>query len=451
MDTPDARTLANRRNALKSTGPRTPEGKARSSLNALKHGLTAKNVVLPGEDAEAFEERRQEWHEHFRPQGPAQAVTVERAVQATWKLDRCSRAEAARIERNVRHAAERAEHEARDQAEALGARLLDDPIDRACTFDTRDDRTREGLDRRWRENPSVLVRALKASAEGVEWLLARWAELERSLVTFGHWHPADKFKAVRLLGRRPEDVFDDPNVTMIFADCNAAHPQSWDIYSELYQATSGVPNRPFDENRVNVVRAMIAPDRRVAHARLRAVITLETASLRSLKADVLDDRAALDRASAEEASLFDGSQDGVLLRRYETECSRELRRSVESLEGKKGSKPRNEAVLEVQVAEEDVEIVTPHASLSPPHGARATGEGERASEVLPARVITGSDRPCPAERGEGGVGGEFEGRCQTEPSPDALLTLDTPAPSPRHRPHPAHDPAVHGPIPGVHG
>ncbi|MFI5381076.1 MAG: hypothetical protein ACHRHE_17400, partial [Tepidisphaerales bacterium] len=45
-----ARTAANRRNALKSTGPRTPEGKAKSALNALKHGLTAQSPLLPTED-----------------------------------------------------------------------------------------------------------------------------------------------------------------------------------------------------------------------------------------------------------------------------------------------------------------------------------------------------------------------------------------------------------------
>ena len=45
---------ANRRNSLKSTGPRTPEGKAVASLNNLRHGLRARTVVLPGEKPEEF-------------------------------------------------------------------------------------------------------------------------------------------------------------------------------------------------------------------------------------------------------------------------------------------------------------------------------------------------------------------------------------------------------------
>ena len=46
---------ANRRNALKSTGPTTPEGKERSCRNALRHGLTAETVIAGLEDAEDYQ------------------------------------------------------------------------------------------------------------------------------------------------------------------------------------------------------------------------------------------------------------------------------------------------------------------------------------------------------------------------------------------------------------
>jgi hypothetical protein len=51
--TSDKQGAANRRNAQKSTGPKTPEGKAAVRLNAMKHGLLSKDVLLPGEDESA--------------------------------------------------------------------------------------------------------------------------------------------------------------------------------------------------------------------------------------------------------------------------------------------------------------------------------------------------------------------------------------------------------------
>ena len=53
--TSEAKLAANRRNALKSAGPKTAEGKARSSANALTHGLTAKHFVAKGESIAEFE------------------------------------------------------------------------------------------------------------------------------------------------------------------------------------------------------------------------------------------------------------------------------------------------------------------------------------------------------------------------------------------------------------
>ncbi len=53
--TTEAQTQANRANSQKSTGPRTPEGKAKVAQNALKHGLLAKQAVVVGEDTDDFD------------------------------------------------------------------------------------------------------------------------------------------------------------------------------------------------------------------------------------------------------------------------------------------------------------------------------------------------------------------------------------------------------------
>jgi hypothetical protein len=89
---------ANRNNAKKSSGPRTNEGKARVSYNALKHGLTAERLLLPGENAEEFEEYRADLIEYFSPEGPLEAEFAERVATLFWRLKRVPAFEAALYE-----------------------------------------------------------------------------------------------------------------------------------------------------------------------------------------------------------------------------------------------------------------------------------------------------------------------------------------------------------------
>jgi hypothetical protein len=84
---------ANRRNALKSTGPKSADGKARSRLNAMKHGLTAQSPVVLDESPEQVETLAQALHDEFHPQTPMEYVLVQRMVLATWKLQRTTGAE----------------------------------------------------------------------------------------------------------------------------------------------------------------------------------------------------------------------------------------------------------------------------------------------------------------------------------------------------------------------
>jgi hypothetical protein len=86
---PSARAEASRLNGAKSRGPKTPEGKARSSQNALKHGFRAqKYVVLPDEDAAAFEALEAALMEELAPEGALQSVLAQRVVAASWRLAR---------------------------------------------------------------------------------------------------------------------------------------------------------------------------------------------------------------------------------------------------------------------------------------------------------------------------------------------------------------------------
>src|SRR5437588_823079 len=83
-----AKPSANRANARKSTGPRTAEGKARASLNAISHGLFCKDLVLPGESQEVLKLLRRLWISSLNPQDIAEMWLVDRIVAANWKLRR---------------------------------------------------------------------------------------------------------------------------------------------------------------------------------------------------------------------------------------------------------------------------------------------------------------------------------------------------------------------------
>ena len=87
----EAQIVANRANARKSTGPRTPEGKERASRNALKHGLLAREAVIRGEDPEEFELYREGMLEDLAPAGPMESMLAERIVGLSWRLRRAER------------------------------------------------------------------------------------------------------------------------------------------------------------------------------------------------------------------------------------------------------------------------------------------------------------------------------------------------------------------------
>src|SRR6202050_4170546 len=91
----EAQINANRLNAQKSTGPNTPEGKAASSLNALKSGIHAHTQIIPGEDPAELEALAKEFHLHFHPADPNQLSLVDALVDAEWTQRRLRRIEAA--------------------------------------------------------------------------------------------------------------------------------------------------------------------------------------------------------------------------------------------------------------------------------------------------------------------------------------------------------------------
>ena len=90
MNISDIQLIANRENAQHSTGPRTPEGKKRSSLNATRHGLTGQLIVMPYEDLEAYHAFVERYINGLDPKNePEKQLAVDMANNV-WKLNRCT-------------------------------------------------------------------------------------------------------------------------------------------------------------------------------------------------------------------------------------------------------------------------------------------------------------------------------------------------------------------------
>ena len=93
-----AQIIANRRNALKSTGPRTSEGKTTVSQNAVKHGLTAHTDVITSENQADFDQHRDQMLAELDPLGPIESMLTERIITLSWRLKRTGRIQNQTIE-----------------------------------------------------------------------------------------------------------------------------------------------------------------------------------------------------------------------------------------------------------------------------------------------------------------------------------------------------------------
>jgi hypothetical protein len=93
---------ANRQNAQKSTGPKTAEGKAAVSQNAVKHGLFAESVIK-GENPADYEAFHDRMVAEMKPVGPTEILLAERIVSLWWRLERAERMQNQAIDEMIEH------------------------------------------------------------------------------------------------------------------------------------------------------------------------------------------------------------------------------------------------------------------------------------------------------------------------------------------------------------
>ena len=241
-------------------------------FNAIKHGLTAKTAVLPGEAPAALQAVIDGFKASVQTKNMLEESLVEMAAKCLWRANRAERLEVNRATLDiVARWQTDATRAARDVA-GIGSRLFFDPRGPWQHWPRGDfylgqPRTKKAGEAEDPIKLSDLIIQLEATREGRRWLLREWYEMRKPLEAGGGWLPCQKFKAIRLLGRQPIDaVHDDEVAALVFlAMCtpsrrNTSPPSeelrcdipedrldaaSWPGSSEA--ETSGRPSHPADE------------------------------------------------------------------------------------------------------------------------------------------------------------------------------------------------------------
>jgi hypothetical protein len=329
-----AQIEANRRNAQKSTGPKTAEGKARIRLNALKHGLRSQTVtrVLPQENPRHLEERTREWVRDFQPRTALERDLVCQAARISCAIERGERIEAAYLAGRVRQSTQSEQPSAHqlEQVHQLGRKLIYmlGPDANAVPYPPGDD------------DPAVFVRALEETAAGCRWLLQRWGEMRNLLKYLRFWGPEIMTRFVRLQGKQPFEAAFDPALNSLFTAWRVIEPKAVEKYWLFY-------NRPMADPAYNHIVAWQPiveppPHKEAAVKLLFAVIRDHSHRLAELLAghDGITDDEAAERA---DRAALDGSKEFERHRRSQSARHRELMRTLDILRKMRSSEHEKRA------------------------------------------------------------------------------------------------------------
>jgi hypothetical protein len=282
MPASEARISANRQNCLKSTGPKTVEGKERSRRNGLKHGLTGEGIVVPEEDSREIERRNEELQGELDPQSGLGKILVRELATLSVRMERGARQEEVALSSRVRHAADVFDETRLDDAERLFVGIVDDPRGQ--------------------------LRKLRKSPEGVDRLIVAWQELRNDLIRAPRplWTDSHRERVENLIGFR---IDSDP-VGRIKA---------------LTEATRGYFGHLSEQDGGELD---IEARKGWARARLIERIDAEIAGLEAHYETLDFVTIDLDRAEAGDRALFDPSREASLARRYESEARRGFFKSL---------------------------------------------------------------------------------------------------------------------------
>jgi hypothetical protein len=394
------RAEISRRNGAKSRGPRTAEGKYRSKWNALKHGMTARTLVLPGEDPADFEHRIDTWTGDLQPRNETERFLVQRAAAISWQLDRVDRADAARLASRIQNEAAGGVHRQRAEAEALGRRLFHGP--RTSFAEYKDLEIHSDLKPRALgasalaadpDHAATLVFELESTAAGCQWLLDRWAELRERWEHGQNWGWFERFRALRLLGKQALGVESDPVIDAILPNEFRVEDsmQADDIDDEWEASRLDELDEVLDEEEIgrgsHDGTAQRRPD---SAASSQAVTGLMSAAIARLEALAREHRECETADLTGQASRlsFDPGDEAERLRRYQVACNRNLLRTLDAL-----FKVRRHADESEPSESHAPHLDLPHDDRGPRHVPSA-GSPDAGSQVRDDLLDPGLGDPC---------------------------------------------------------
>jgi hypothetical protein len=211
---------SSRVNGRKSNGPSTEAAKARSRYNALKHGMTAQSLFLPGEDPAEYEAHLAELSAQFQPRNELEAELLKRLARDWWFANRARNAAAARLEYRIHHQPHEEARASEQHVAKLGRYLLKDVFRPAGSLRSE----KEGGAR----HPALLVIELEATLTGCDWLLVQLERLQELARIAGSWQENEGFTLVRLLGKYRGELISDDLVARVLLDSRCLAEESAD-------------------------------------------------------------------------------------------------------------------------------------------------------------------------------------------------------------------------------
>ncbi len=326
-----AQIAANQTNSRKSTGPRSPQGRARSSMNALKHGNRSRKLALLREESCAFEDRLCKWMAIGEAQNDVEEYLVYRNVCLSFDLDRAQRA---RVERCT-SLIENSDEEEVALAHAVGEQLFFDPAGPTPlygnrTFFSPEKKTSWSGQAVDPNNPAALLRILESNAVGCCWLRDEWQALRTQLESTGFWQSHDRLKAIRLLGRQPVQANEDLRVATIFVASHALGPagpsEFADLRSDMEDSQRSRYAKGIRERWPDLFRTREKAEWR------QMLLALAERNIDRLNAklEVHEQNADTQAKRAVALESFDRSPEGQALANYLIKCHNALHRGVAS-------------------------------------------------------------------------------------------------------------------------